>query len=81
MADEETVPEIDWGGYPIASDFEFMQLSDFPGHLRMTFKTTNGDCHYAQYGDEGSRVFGGNPAATEPASAETTARHARRIAT
>ena len=43
MADEEMVPNIDWGvpsEYGTAFDFEFTPLPEFPDHLRMRFKTT-----------------------------------------
>ena len=43
MAEEETVPDIDWGmptEYGTAFDFEFTPLPDFPDHVRMRFKTT-----------------------------------------
>jgi hypothetical protein len=45
MAEEETVPNIDWGvptEYGTAFDFEFTPISEQPHHLRMKFKTTKG---------------------------------------
>lgn len=44
MADEERVPEIDWGDpneYGTALDFTFTALSDrFPDFLKLSIKTT-----------------------------------------
>jgi hypothetical protein len=45
MAEQETVPNIDWGvptEYGTAYDFEFTPLPEFPDHVRMKFNTTKG---------------------------------------